>query len=289
MKPEIIMFAIGLVLTIVFVVMYFANVKKYQKMIDGVDKDFYTLPDIFVVGIAVIQMFKLNTRSVNYKKRRKIQELFSKQYVDFNCLIFLAAKISYVMLIVPLSFLMGALTKTVLFVFVGFVLAALLVLSLDVRLNDKIQEQHEEILLDYPNVLSNLALLISSGMMLREAWKTIAESGNRKIYREMKKAVNYIANGSSELQAYNEFADACRINEIKKFVSIICQNVQKGNSELVYVLRELSVEAWNIKKNVVKVRGSNASTKLIIPVMICFAGILIMIMVPIMTSMSMDL
>lgn len=286
MRAEVVMFAIGLVLTAVFVIMYLLNSKKYSALINGVDKDFYPMSDIFVVGIAVVEKLRLNERGQDYKKRRKLEELFSKQYIEFNYMIYTASKISYVMLILPLGFLLAALVKSPLFAAVGIVLAVLMVFYIDLRIDSKISEQHEEILLDYPNVLSNMALLISSGMMLREAWKTVGESGTRKIYREMQNASHYISIGYSEVQAYTEFAEACRINEIKKFVSIICQNVEKGSSELVHVMRELSIEAWNSKKNVVKTRGSSASTKLIIPVMISFVGILIMIMVPIMAGMS---
>lgn len=289
MRTEIVMYAIGLVLSIIYIIIYIANSKKYSALINGVDKDFYALSDTFVVGIAIVEKFSLTTRNPDHKKRRKLEELFSKQYLDFNYLIYKASKISYVMVILPISFVVAALVKSPLFAAVGIVLAVLMVVYVDLRIDSKLQEQHEEILLDYPNVLSNMALLVSSGMMLREAWKTVGESGTRKIYREMQNASHYISIGYSETQAYTEFADACKINEIKKFVSIICQNVEKGSSELVHVLRELSIEAWNTKKNVVKTRGSAASTKLIIPVMISFVGILIMIMVPIMSGMNMSM
>lgn len=289
MRAEVVLFVIGLILSVIYIVIYMANSKKYSALINGVDKNFYALSDTFVVGIAILEMFKLNSREKNYKKKQKLEELFSKQYIEFNYMIYRASKISYVMLILPVCFLVAALVKSPIFVLAGIVLAVLMVFYVDLRIDSSINEQHEEILLDYPNVLSNMALLISSGMMLREAWKVVGESGNRKIYREMQNATHNIAQGYSEVQAYTEFAEACKVNQIKKFISIICQNVEKGSSELVHVMRELSIEAWNEKKNVVKTRGAAASTKLIIPVMISFVGILIMIMVPIMASMNMDM
>ncbi|MGN1120290.1 MAG: type II secretion system F family protein, partial [Oscillospiraceae bacterium] len=118
-------------------------------------------------------------------------------------------------------------------------------------------------------------------------WRVVSESGNRKLYREMQNAVHNMDNGYSDIQAFEEFAEACKINEIKKFVSIICQNIEKGSSELVHIMKELSIEAWTTKKNVARARGASASTKLILPIMISFAGIIIMIIVPIMMGMSM--
>lgn len=282
----LVMYLIGVALSAVYIIIYLTNAKKYEAYVNGIDSDFYALSDTFVVGFAIIDMFKLNTRALDYKKRAKLEEYFSKQYLEFNILVYKASKISYVMLILPVAFLLGVLTKTPLFVGVGIVLAVLMVFYVDIRLDSMLEEQHQEILLDYPNVLSKMALLINSGMMLREAWDVVAKSGNRKIYREMQNANMSLLNGCSEVEAYEEFAQACKVNEIKKFVSIICQNVEKGSGELVHIMKELSIEAWNTKKNVAKARGGAASTKLIIPVMISFVGILAMIMVPIMNSMN---
>ena len=106
------------------------------------------------------------------------------------------------------------------------------------------------------------------------------------LYKEMQRTLVNINNGMPELQAYSEFGTSCRINELKKFSSIICQNVEKGNSEMVQVMKQLSIEAWAVKKNIAISRGKNAETKLIIPIGITFLAIIIMIMVPIMSNMS---
>lgn len=109
------------------------------------------------------------------------------------------------------------------------------------------------------------------------------------MYREMQNVTLMIKNGYSEIEAYNELSDACKLNEIKKFVSIICQSTERAGSELVHILKELSVDAWNSKKNVAKMRGDAASGKLIIPIGITFVGILIMIMVPIVANMNLGM
>ncbi|MGN0670334.1 MAG: type II secretion system F family protein, partial [Oscillospiraceae bacterium] len=222
----------------------------------------------------------------NTKTRQKYAELFEKQYTEFYLMITRAAIISYVLLFLPLAFLFGAMTNEVAMVVLVLLVPAVLALYVKMNIGGKIKEQRDEILLDYPNVLSKLALLINAGMMLREAWATVSESGNRKLYREMQNVTKKVNNGYSDIRAYEELADACKINEIKKFVSIICQNTEKGSSELTHILKELSVDAWTLKKNVAKVKGDAASGKLIIPVAISFVAILIMIMVPIMVGMQ---
>ncbi|MGN0639329.1 MAG: type II secretion system F family protein [Oscillospiraceae bacterium] len=283
---QYIMLLIGVGATLIYVVLYLAGSKKYSAAVSNIRQDCFPIADIFVVGIEVTDIFKLPAIKSNTKTRQKYAELFEKQYTEFYLMITRAAIISYVLLFLPLAFLFGAMTNEVAMVVLVLLVPAVLALYVKMNIGGKIKEQRDEILLDYPNVLSKLALLINAGMMLREAWATVAESGNRKLYREMQNVTKKVNNGYSDIRAYEELADACRINEIKKFVSIICQNTEKGSSELTHILKELSVDAWTLKKNLAKVKGDAASGKLIIPVAISFIAILIMIMVPIMSGMQ---
>ncbi len=280
---------LGIITGAVFIILYFSGRKKYGQMADNVDGSVYLIPDIFVVGISVVQMLKINTAKKDMKLRIKLTELFGKRYVEFYCLIGTASTISYIMLLLPVAFFLGAMTSSAAMTLVIIVVSALLPVYVNMNIDTKIKEQREEVLLDYPNILSKMALLINAGMLLREAWQTAGESGDRKMYREMQNVTLMIKNGYSEIEAYNELSDACKLNEIKKFVSIICQSTERAGSELVHILKELSVDAWNSKKNVAKMRGDAASGKLIIPIGITFVGILIMIMVPIVANMNLGM
>lgn len=283
-----IMLVCGCVFAILYIVLYVAGsmTRKAEMAIVEKDKDKFLLPDIFVVGMTVLLMFRVTNYKKSSKTRQMLTELFGKEYVEFYSMILTASKISYILLILPIAFLIGAMADSVGMIFLFVLVGALLIWYSSSHLNTLLEEQHAEILMDYPNVLSNLALLVNAGMMLRDAWKTVSENGTRKLYREMQNVTKNIANGYSEIDAYNEFANNCKLNEIKKFISIISQNVQKGGSELVYVLKELSTDAWNVKRNTAKMRGDAASTKLLIPVGITFIAILVMVMVPIMANMN---
>ncbi len=283
---QYIMLFIGLIFAALYIVFYIIGVKKYGQAVDGISGDAYLIPDIFVVGIAVVQAFKIQTGKKDIKIRNKYAELFGKQYVEFYCMISIASTISYIMLFLPVAFLLGAMTNQPVFVALLLLVSMLLPVYNSMKIDTKNQEQHVEILLDYPNVLSSLALLINAGMMLREAWQAVGNSGTRKLYREMQNVSILISNGYSDAEAYKELAENCRVNEIKKFVSILCQNVERGGSVLVNIMKELSVDAWTAKKNTANKKGENASAKLIIPIMITFVGILMMILVPIVSSIS---
>lgn len=147
-------------------------------------------------------------------------------------------------------------------------------------MNDKLEAKRDELLADLPQMLSKMTLLVNSGMVVREAWKKIAESGDRALNREMRLTVDEMNNGVAELDAYKNFADRCAIKEIRRFSSTMIQNMQKGNSEIAYFLKEMSDEMWEEKKHLVKRKGEAANSKLLIPTSMIFIGILILVMVP---------
>ena len=137
----------------------------------------------------------------------------------------------------------------------------------------------------FPQVLSKLTLLVNSGMMLRDAWRNVAQKGEGILFEEMNMTCEEMNQGISEIDAYQNFAERCEVKEIKRFTSSIIQNMVKGNAELTNFLREMSDEMWNEKKNMVKRQGEAANSKLLIPTIMIFTGILILIMVPMFTNL----
>ena len=151
---------------------------------------------------------------------------------------------------------------------------------------NKILKRSEEMLSDFSEVISKLALLTNAGMILREAWEEIAYTGDTSLYIEMQKTVDEMNNGIAEVDAVYNFGKRCIIPEIKKFASTIVQGIVKGNSELTIMLMEQSKEVWAAKKQNVRRQGEKAASKLLIPICIMFAGILIMILVPIFANLG---
>ena len=158
-----------------------------------------------------------------------------------------------------------------------------MILYLDLSLQDKLTARRQEIVLDLPQVLSKLTLLVNSGMVLRDAWKKVSITGERTLYLEMQNTNLEMENGVMEIDAYRNFAERCNVKEVRKFTSLIIQNLNKGNEELAYFMKDLSDEMWEVKKNEVKQKGEKANSQLLLPMI--FIGILLIIMVPIMQQM----
>ena len=134
--------------------------------------------------------------------------------------------------------------------------------------------------------MSKLALLVNAGMILKEAWIKVSETGEGELYDEMRRAVEQMNNGVSEVDAYAEFGTRCISPEIKKFTSTVIQGLVKGNRELVEMIKPQSREIWDAKRHNVKQQGEKAASKLMIPMMIMFFGVLIMIVVPIFANIG---
>ena len=156
---------------------------------------------------------------------------------------------------------------------------------LDIQVNSAVEKKRDEILMDYPSVLSKLTLLVNAGMVVREAWNKVAYTSDRAIYREMQTASEEMKNGVSDIDALYNFSQRCAVKEIRKFSSILSQNIQKGGSELAASLKYMNDESWEEKKNTAKRLGELAGQKLMIPLMIMFVGILLMVIIPIFVNM----
>lgn len=163
-------------------------------------------------------------------------------------------------------------------------MAFLAVYYVEEQIDNKVSDRKEELLSDFPQVLSKLTLLINSGMVVREAWNLVSKSGTGVLYHEMQETTIEFQNGVTELEAYSNFATRCGIKEIRKFAATMVQNLQKGNAELAFVLKDMTSEMWEEKKNLCKRKGEATNSKLMIPTGLIFLGILMLIMAPMLLS-----
>lgn len=251
----------------------------YTDQLSGKD---YKLPELFFIGMGFMHLFRYNLHTRKGRIRiKEIAETKGRKYAEYYYYVMKGAAFTYIFTFVPFALVISALTDHVMVLIIGIGLVALMVRCLEKGINDKLEERRDELLLDLPRVLSKLALLINSGMVMREAWVKVSRTGERTLYQEMQMASLEMENGASDLEAFRNFADRCAVNSIRKVTSTLVQNMQKGNKELSYFLEEMSREMWEEKKNMVRQKGETAGTRLLIPIGMIFIGVLILIIVPI--------
>lgn len=285
-KTDILLLAVGTVLGLIFVIAVMAS-SKYEYLIEPLDPKLFRLKEIYTVGFLLmdISRYKYNSKK-DIERKRDLSVIYEAKYADYYLKVCWAQRVSlsYLIFILGFPFTVLAEEKIMLLIFAIFAWAAF------VRCGDGakriIDKRTEDLLRDFPNAISKLALLTNAGMILKEAWEVTAYTGTGPLYDEMKKVIIDMANGYTEIEAYTEFGNRCMIAEIRKFTSTIVQGITKGNRELVLMLRKQSSEVWESRKHQVRQLGAKASSKLLFPICIMFIGILIMLMVPIFANLG---
>ena len=163
----------------------------------------------------------------------------------------------------------------------------------DRRKQQKAREQ--ELMLDYSDIVSKLAIYIGAGMTAANAWLKICDnyleavgngsSGRRAAYEEMLKSAGELKQGVSETKVYSDFAGRCSLSCYLKLSSLLEQNRKTGDSRLRTALISEAREAFEQRKNTAKQLGEEAGTKLMVPLIISLVTVMITVAVPAMMTM----
>ena len=277
---------LGLIFTIFWIFLFFKG-KKNATLFQGLDEKEYPLKDIYFVGYELLELIKYNYRTkYDRRLRKEISVLKDDKYADYYIRVTRAQQVTLGYTLFTMSFAMYGLVGSMAAVAIFIMFAFVAFYYYGTSASDKIKKRSEELLSDFSNVVSKLALLTNAGLIMRDAWADVAYNGDTTLYKEMQISVDEMKNGVSETEAIYHFGNRCIIPEIKKFASTIIQGIEKGNSELTALLQEQSAETWNLKRQLVKREGEKASSKLLIPMFLMFMGILIMVIVPIFANIG---
>ncbi len=258
----------------------------FGEVTGSIDREEYRYPELFFVGFGIMDIIRYDMNTKQARKRiHEIAEVSGKKYAQFYFYVTRGAEFTYAYLALTLMFLLAAAADSALLAVLGIALAILAALYMEQELDNKLANRRDALLADFPQVLSKLALLVNSGMVMREAWNKVAASGAGILYDEMKVTMQEFQNGVAEVEIYRNLAERCGLKDIRRFSSTMVQNLQKGNAELAFFLREMADEMWEEKKHLAKRKGEAAASKLMLPTACIFIGILIMIMVPAFVSM----
>ncbi|AEV67152.1 type II secretion system F family protein [Acetivibrio clariflavus] len=283
---NIVIMTVGTVALLLWLIFFILG-NKYDGMFDSLNEKDFPLKEIYGVGYAALETFRYSFNSKSDRKlKHEIEILYGDKYAEYFLRVIHAQKVTLSMTLFVISFVFYGLTNEIGVLLVMFMFSGLAFYYYGTLTHKKILKRSDEMLRDFTEVVSKLALLTNAGMILREAWETVAKGGNTTFYQEMQRSVDQMKNGVTEIDALYEFGVRCIIPEIKKLTSTLIQGLIKGNSELAAILQEQSKEVWDAKKQRVKRQGEKAASKLLIPMSIMFLGILIMIVVPIFANIG---
>lgn len=160
------------------------------------------------------------------------------------------------------------------------------------QLEKEKKKRDKQMLLDYPDVINKLVLLVGAGMTIKNAWgkmsieyenkceKSKALNEKRYVYEEMVATHNEIQNGVTEIEAYDHFGRRVQLVPYMKLSSLLVQNTKKGTADLLQLLEYEAIQAFEERKEVAKRLGEEAGTKLLGPMFLMLFIVLAIIMIP---------
>lgn len=161
---------------------------------------------------------------------------------------------------------------------------------------EKKKRKERQLLLDYSEIVSKLVVFLGAGLPIRKAWERIVMDYEQKsknspfiryAYEEMKNAYYLMGRGVPESRAYAEFGNRCRILPYRKLASILEQNVKNGTENLRSILETEMAEAFEQRKMLARRMGEEAGTKLLLPLFMMLAIVMVIISVPAFLSFGM--
>lgn len=172
----------------------------------------------------------------------------------------------------------------------------LLLVSLQRQNEQKEREDKErQMMLDYPEIMNKLTLLLGAGMTVKKAWEKIVQDyerqkesiGVRYAYEEMAVAYREMHSGITETESYERFGRRCGLKAYRRLASLLEQNLRKGTKGLTALLGTEARQAFEERKSAAKRRGEEAGTKLLAPMFLMLATVLVIVIIPAFLSIQM--
>lgn len=169
--------------------------------------------------------------------------------------------------------------------FLGLFAAVCIPLAGKRRQEEQVQKREQELMEDYPELVSKYRLLLNAGLSQRGVWERIVldyRKNGRKcyVYEEMLLTMREMENGISEARAYERFGKRCRLLPYVRFGGVLVQNLQKGAKGTLALLEQEAIAAFAERKAAAKRKGEETGTRLLPPMFVLLGLVLAIVMYP---------
>ena len=169
-------------------------------------------------------------------------------------------------------------------ILLGLGAAAAVIPAMRSEVEKKEKEREEEMLRDYPDIVSKIVLLITAGMTCRGAWERICadyrQRGIRRYaYEEMLKSAHELNFGLGEAKVYEDFGRRCNVAAYRKLGMLLANNLRRGSRDMTVLLEQEAKEAFNGRTDAVRKQAAEAGTRLLLPMfgMLCLVFAIVMV------------
>lgn len=196
------------------------------------------------------------------------------------------------------------------FFIMGLVAAGIILPALKKDLKDKQKKRTEQMMRDYPDIISKFIMLITAGMTCRAAWEKICrdylkslerektkegeiktgkrkKAGNRRYaYEEMVISNNEMQLGLPEIKVYERFGNRCSVPAYNRFGNMLARNIKRGSAGIIEILESEAKESFAERRENVRKKGEETGTKLLIPMFGMLILVIAIVVVPAFSSFS---
>jgi len=135
-------------------------------------------------------------------------------------------------------------------------------------LRRKVKWRKDEIKFVLPDTIDVLVVCVEAGLTFEAAMGRVAEKYDHALAEEIERVLQEIRIGRPRLEALNDMAHRCGVEELNNFVQAVIQSEQLG-SGVVKVLRIQSDEIREKRLLQAQEQGARASLKMLIPMVGC--------------------
>lgn len=167
--------------------------------------------------------------------------------------------------------------------FLGIGCALLLSFGMDDDVKKKYEKRQQQLLFDYPEFVSQLALLIGAGMSLTGAVRRIYmdhKNSQAPLYEEIKIFIHNLDNGFLEERAMEDLGNRTGLVQYRKLCSLLAVNMKKGSMNMKVVLEQEAEDAFEQHQALIRKMGEEAGTKLLLPMVMMLVVVIGVIMIP---------
>ena len=266
-------------------ILYLYGKGKYQETVKKYGGGFQ-LSFFAPVSLTIIDKTKLMER---LSKRiigihHKIVNLYGSKNGYIYTKLFLGQLISAVLLILLIFSFFGAVNSDFVIFYYGLFIAILTPFLLLRSLDKAIKKRKEEILIELPELLNKIILLVNAGetvpMAVIRSVEQKKEAGKSFLYKELLVSVNQLKNNDSFSRVLEELNKRIGVQEVAIFTTTILLNYRRGGDEFVAALRILAKDLWEKRKSLARTLGEQASSKLVFPMVLIFVVIMVVIATP---------
>ncbi|WP_151732994.1 type II secretion system F family protein [Paenibacillus tengchongensis] len=222
--------------------------------------------------------------SVRLRIQRSLQQLYGVRHSGERTLLFMGEMLGYSWLLLIAGSALTLFSGEISGILLGAMLALLLPAALARDLHKKVRLREQRILMELPELLNSIVLLVGAGENVQRAIVRCIESRKgdftHPLYKELFTMTAEWEGGYSFQQAFENFSKRCAVQEVSLFTTAVLLNYRRGGSDFVLALRDLSRMLWEKRKAISRTRGEQASAKLVFPMVVIFLIVIVLVGTP---------